>query len=146
MPHHQEVIIGLNKIFMQFFKKRKDIGSLLLRIGYAATLLFSAIVMKFQHTEEVAGVWDKVGLGWLGGPSAVMIAGVILIILSAMILFGFNARIAGGLLVIFFIVTIISTMGTPIFDKLKVWKDFTLLGVALYFLFAGSGSYSISRR
>ena len=131
---------------MNFFTKKKDLGPLLLRVGFAATLLFSAVAMKFQNTAKVAEVWNKVGLGWLGGETIVTLVGVVLIVLAIMILFGFYTRVAGGLLVIFFVVTIVSTFNTPIFDKLKVWKDFTLLGTALYFLFAGSGPYSMSSR
>jgi len=128
---------------MNYFVDNKNVGPLLLRIGFFVTLMFSVIAMKFGETEKVAGVWDKVGLGWLGGPSAVIVVGIIVAVLAVMILIGWYPRVAGALLAIFFIVTIASTFGTPIFDKLKVWKDFTLLGTALYFLFAGSGAYSI---
>ena len=128
---------------MEFFARHKNIGSLLLRIGFFITIMFSVLAMKLGETEKVAGVWDKVGLGWLGGTDAVVSVAVILAILAVMILFGIYPRVAGGLLTIFFIVTITQTLGTPVFDKLKVWKDFTLLGAALYFLFAGSGAYSL---
>ena len=123
--------------------KHRNVAPLLLRIGFFLTLIFSVIVMKFMNTAKVAKVWDTVGLGWLGGSTTVIMVGIILAILALMILFGFYTRVAAGLLVIFFVVTIVSTLGTPIFDKVKVWKDFTLLGVALYLLFAGSGPYSI---
>jgi len=129
---------------MEFFTKHKNIGPLLLRIGLFSTLMFSVFAMKLGETAKVAGVWDKIGLGWLGGTSAVVVVAVILAVLALMILFGIHTRVAGGLLVIFFIVTITQTFGTPVFDKLKVWKDFTLLGAALYFLFAGSGACSLS--
>jgi len=128
-----------------FFERHKDIAPLLLRIGFFITLLFSVIFMKFGETAQVAEVWNKVGLGWLGGQSAVMTVGVILAILAAMVLVGFYSRLAAAFLVIFFVVTIFTTFGTPIFDKLKVWKDFTLLSTALYFLFAGSGAYSLRK-
>lgn len=131
---------------LSFFEKNKDVGPLLLRIGYFITLMFSVIFMKFGETEKVAGVWNKVGLGGLGGTTAVMVVGVVLAILAFMILLGYFPRVAAGLLVIFFIVTIATTLGSPIFDNLKVWKDFTLLGVALYFLFSGSGHYSIHNK
>jgi len=130
---------------MNFFVKYKEIGPLSLRIGFFLTLMFSVVFMKFGETEKVAGVWNKVGLGLLGGTTGVMVVGIIVAILAFMLLFGFYPRIAAGLLVIFFVVTIVTTFGTEIFDKLKVWKDFTLLGVALYFLFAGSGAYSIHK-
>jgi len=60
-----------------------------------------------------------------------------------MLVSGFYPRVAAGVLVVFFVVTIATTVGTPLFDKVKTWKDFALLGAALYFLFAGSGPYSV---
>lgn len=57
---------------MASFIKSKSIGPLLLRVGYFITIMFSVVVMKFGETEKVAGVWDKVGLGWLGGTTAVI--------------------------------------------------------------------------
>jgi len=128
---------------MNFFVKNKKVAPLILRIGFFMTLLFSVIFMKFGETESVAGVWNKVGLGWLGGTTSVLVVGVILAILALMILIGYYPRTAAGFLVIFFVVIIATTFSTEIFDKVKVWKDFTLLGTALYFLFAGSGPYSI---
>lgn len=128
---------------MNFFVKNKKVAPLILRIGFFMTLLFSVIFMKFGETESVAGVWNKVGLGWLGGTTSVLVVGVILAILALMILIGYYPRTAAGFLVIFFVVIIVTTFSTEIFDKVKVWKDFTLLGVALYFLFAGTEPYSI---
>jgi len=130
---------------MGYFENNKDIGPLLLRIGFVITLLFS-IKIKFTKTEKIVGIFNTVrGLGWLASNAGVMIVAIILLILSLMLLFGYYPRLAGGLLVIFFAVTILSTLGTPVFDKVKVWKDFALLGVALYFLYSGSGPYSIHK-
>jgi len=130
---------------LDYFEKHKDVGPLLLRIGLFITLMFSVIVMKLKNTTEVAKVYNAIGLGWLGGETAVLVVGVILGIIALMMLVGYYPRVAAGLLVLFFIVTISQTLGTPVFDKIKAWKDFGLLGAALYLLFAGSGPYSIHK-
>ncbi len=130
---------------MNFFKKNHDIGELLLRIGLAITLIWS-ITIKFGTPEKIAGIFNKVGLTIFGSTNGVYFVATLLIFAVVMLIFGFYTRIAAGFLTIFFLTTIISTWGTPVFEMVKVWKDFALLGIALFFLFNGSEHYSFDSR
>ena len=132
-------------LMKDFFKKYHDSGELLLRIGFAITLGWS-IANKFTNPEKVAEVFNKAGLAMLGSAGGVKFVAVLLLIATVMIVLGFYTRAAAGFLAIFFATTIVSTWGTPIFEAAKVWKDFALLGIALFFLFNGSEHYSLDSK
>ena len=128
-----------------FFEKYHDVGELLLRIGFAITLVWAA-VNKFVNTEKLIGVFDKVGLTIFASAGGVYFVAVLLLLAVVMLVLGFYTRIAAGFLTIFFLTTIISTWPTPVFEMVKVWKDFALLGISLFFLFNGSKYYSLDSR
>ena len=129
----------------KFFEKYHDIGEPILRIGFAVTIIWSA-VNKFINPEQIVGVFNKVGLTIFATTGRVYFVAVLLILVSIMLVLGFYTRIAAGFLVIFFIVTLISTWPTPVFEAAKVWKDFALLGISFFFLFHGSDYYSLDSR
>ncbi len=128
-----------------FFERYHDIGEPLLRIGFAITLFWS-ITIKFTSTEKIVGIFNKVGLTIFGTPGGVYFVATLLLLAAIMLVLGFYTRIAAGFLTIFFLTTIISTFGTPVFEMVKVWKDFALLGISLFFLFHGSDYYSLDSR
>ena len=129
----------------KFFKRYHDIGEPLLRIGFAITIIW-AVVNKFVNPEKIAGVYNKVGLTIFGTTEGVYVVAILLLLAAIMLMLGFYTRIAAGFLVLFFLITLISTWPTPIFEAAKVWKDFALLGISLFFLFHGSEYYSLDTR
>jgi len=128
-----------------YFIKYHDVGELLLRIGIAIMLVW-ATVNKFMNTDKTAGMFNKVGLTIFGSTGGVYFVAILLVLAAVMLLLGFYTRIAAAFLTIFFLTTLISTWSTPVFEAAKVWKDFALLGVALFFLFHGSDYYSLDSK
>ena len=124
------------------FKKYHTIGEPLLRLGVAITIIWS-VVNKFTNTEMVAGMFESLGLSLFASNAGVIFIAVLLLIAATMLIFGVYTRVAAGFLSIFFLVAIISTFGGEAFAKVNVWKDFALLGIALFFLFHGSDFHSV---
>ena len=124
------------------FKKYHTIGEPLLRIGIAITIIWS-VVNKFVNTEKVAGMFGSLGLGLFASNAGVIFIAILLLIAAIALIVGLYTRIAAGFLSIFFLVTIISTFGGEAFAAVNVWKDFALLGIALFFLFHGSEFHSL---
>ena len=129
----------------KFFQRYHDIGEPLLRVGFAITIIWAA-VNKFVNPEKIAGMFTKVGLTIFGTTGGVYFVASLLLLAAIMLLLGFYTRIAAGFLIIFFLTTLISTWPTAVFDVAKVWKDFALLGISLFFLFHGSDFYSWDSR
>ncbi len=117
---------------MEFFKRYSEYGMVFLRLGFAATLLFS-VFTKLSSTSQVAGMFGKAGIG--GGENLVTAMAIVLIIVSLMLIFGFATRLAAGFLTLFFLVTLIAAFNVGP----AVWKDFALLGASLALLFNGPG-------
>jgi len=124
------------------FKKYHTLGEPLLRIGVAITIIWS-VVNKFVNTEKVAGMFEGLGLGLFASNAGVIFIAILLLIAAILLILGLYTRIAAGFLSIFFLVAIISTFGGPAFAAVNVWKDFALLGIALFFLFHGSEFHSL---
>ena len=72
-----------------------------------------------------------------------VILSIVYLALLSMILIGYRPKIPAVILSIFLLIFIIGTSLTGNFMELKMWKDFGLLSIALYIVFAGTGPYSL---
>ena len=89
----------------------------------------------------MAGMLKGLGFGFATEP-LVMVMAVGLLALSVLLIIGKYLHVVGVLLTVFFLVTLIAGAfaGDAAFSVgPALWKDFTLLAVALYFAFSGSG-------
>ncbi len=113
-------------------------GNFFLRWGMALTLLFS-VRTKFAATGRVAGMMDKLGLGFMS-PTGVQVLGVVLAVSAILLLVGKWTRANGVFLTLFFLVTVIAGIGTGFGVGPALWKDLGLLGAALALAYGGAGS------
>lgn len=130
---------------MDFLKGKENLSNLFLRLGLAATLLWS-VRTKFSTPEVVAGLFNKFGLTFFGNVAAVQVVATVLLISGILLVIGAFTRINGIFLSIYFLVTVILGIGTGFAIGPAVWKDFALLGGALALTFGGPGAYSIDEK
>lgn len=120
-------------------KSHKNWAHLSLRIGLAATLLWS-VSTKLTSTEQVVGLFNNLGLTF-ATPGIIIAISVGLLILSGLLITGKYLQTTGYLLTIFFLVSLISGTfagETPFSVGPGIWKDFALLGIAGYFALGGN--------
>lgn len=125
---------------MQALHAKEPMGPLALRIGMALALLWS-VLTKFTKTEMVTGLLEGLGFSFASETLVIIIA-IGLLALAVLLVLGKYLHIVGILLAVFFLVTLIAGAfagDAPFSVGPGIWKDFALLGVALYFAFAGDG-------
>jgi uncharacterized membrane protein YphA (DoxX/SURF4 family) len=126
---------------MQALHQKEPMGPLALRLGLAFSLLWS-VLTKMTKTEMVAGLFKGLGFGPLANETVVIVVAIGLLALSVLLILGKYLHIVGILLTFFFLMTLIAgaLAGDAAFSVGPgLWKDFALLGVALYFVFTGDG-------
>lgn len=125
---------------MQTLHDKQPLGPLSLRYGLALTLLWS-VLTKFTHTDTVVAMTQALGFSFMNKTIIIVIA-IGLLVLAILLIWGKYLHIVGILLALFFLVTILAAAAAgdaPFSVGPAIWKDFTLLGAALYFVFTGEG-------
>lgn len=123
---------------MQAMKKHQALGPLFLRYGLALSLLWS-VLTKLTKPEMVAGLFEALGLGFVS-ETMVTILAIGLLIAAVLLVLGKYLHEVGIVLSVFFIVAIVSggLAGDAAFSVGPgIWKDFALLGLAMYFAVTG---------
>lgn len=125
---------------MQALHKKEPMGPLILRYGMALSLLWS-VLTKFTKTEMVVGLLKKLGFGFATEPLVIVMA-IVLLVVAVLLIVGKYLHIVGIILTVFFLTTLLAGAfaGEAAFSVGPgLWKDFALLGIALYFAFSGDG-------
>ena len=125
---------------MQALHTKEPMGPLALRIGMALALLWS-VLTKFTNTEKVTGLLEGLGFSF-ANETLVIVMAIGLLVLAVLLIIGKYLHIVGILLTVFFLITLIAgaLAGEAAFSVGPgIWKDFALLGVALFFAFSGDG-------
>jgi len=123
---------------MEALKKHRGFASVALRYGLTLTLLWS-LISKFTAPEMVAGLFSNLGFGFVT-PGLVTVIGIGLAVMALLLMTGKYLQIAGVLLTIYFLGSLIAGAfaGEAAFSVgPAIWKDFSLLGIALYFALGG---------
>lgn len=124
--------------------KLKNFAPLVLRISFFIVMLYPVIQVKFGFAINFPDAWQYAGLSFVSlNPVMLVLASTVYVILLFMILIGYRPRIPAALLSIFIIILIIATLVAGSFDSLKVWKDLANLSIAIYFILAGTGPFSL---
>jgi len=124
--------------------KPKNLAPLILRIGFFIVMLYPAIQIKFGFASNFPDAWQYAGLSFISlNPIMLILASTIYVLLLLMILVGYRPKIPAALLSLFIITLIVATLVAGSFDNLKVWKDLGILSIAIYFILAGTGPFSL---
>ncbi|MFB6212422.1 MAG: DoxX family protein [Candidatus Magasanikbacteria bacterium] len=124
---------------MDFLKNNAGLGPVFLRWGLALTLLAS-VRTKFMMTDKVVGMMKKLGLNFLANPTIIQVLGVVLALVSVALILNWQPRAMGVFLSVFFVVSLLAGIfagKAPFSVGPAIWKDFGLLGAALYLAFSG---------
>ena len=130
---------------MSILEGKEGMANFFLRIGLALTILWS-VNTKLTSTDKVVGLFKALGLSFMASPGLIKALGVLLLLISVMMIVGWQVRYTGIFLTAFFLVSLLAGMfaGDALFSVgLAICKDFTLIGPSLALALGGAGEMSL---